>query len=129
MVSYIDRKVRPTRAAPEPRWQTRLNADGQNARWVAQFGNVGSSVGGYAALGHPGNLRAPQGLRVHPSNPYWAYVPVTPLKGGRYTIEVGAPYRSRFRIVSFDGPANPDLLNQIWNDYATPPTVEVLPPE
>lgn len=107
---------------------TRANADGQNARWVAQFGNVGGQMGGYAALDHPGNLRAPQGLRVHPSNPYWAYVPVTPLKGGRYTIEVGVPYRSRFRIVSFDGAANADVLNQIWSDFATPPTVEVLPP-
>jgi Methane oxygenase PmoA len=107
---------------------TRQNADGQNARWVAQFGNVGGQTGGYAALGHPSNVRSPQGLRVHPSNPYWAFVPVTPLKGGRYTIEAGVPYRTRFRVVSFDGPANADLLNQIWNDYATPPTVEVLPP-
>jgi Methane oxygenase PmoA len=108
--------------------QNRLAADGQNARWVAQFGNVGGQTGGYAALGHPSNLRAPQGLRVHPSNPYWAFVPVTPLDGGRYTIEAGVPYRSRFRVVSFDGPANAELLNQIWNDFATPPTVEVLPP-
>jgi hypothetical protein len=106
----------------------RANADGQNARWVAQFGSVGGATGGYAALDHPENLRSPQGLRVHPSNPYWAYVPVTPLKGGRYTIEVGVPYRSRFRIVSFDGAANADVLNRIWSDYASPPTVEVLPP-
>jgi hypothetical protein len=104
----------------------RQNSDGQNARWVAQFGNVGGRTGGYAALGHPSNLRAPQGLRVHPSNPYWAFVPVTPLKGGSYTIEPGVPFRSRFRIVSFDGPANAELLNRIWSDYGTPPAVEVL---
>jgi hypothetical protein len=106
---------------------TRANGDGQNARWCAQYGNVNGKIGGYAGLGHPTNLRAPQGLRIHPSNPYWAFLPTTALKGGAYTIQVGVPYKSRFRIVVFDGNADAALLNRLWDDYATPPTVQVMP--
>jgi Methane oxygenase PmoA len=105
----------------------RLGGDGQNARWVAQYGNINGQIGGYAGLDHPTNFRHPQGLRIHPSNPYWAFVPVTPLKGGRFTIEVGVPYSSRYRVVSFDGNADAALLNRLWDDYATPPTVVVTP--
>jgi hypothetical protein len=105
----------------------RTTGDGQNARWCAQFGSINGRTGGYAGLGHPTNVRAPQGLRIHPSNPYWAFLPTTALKGGRYTIESGVPYKSRFRIIVFDGNANATLLNALWDDFATPPTVTVLP--
>jgi hypothetical protein len=107
--------------------QNRTSGDGQNARWCAMYGNVNGKIGGYAGLGHPSNVRAPQGLRIHPSNPYWAFLPTTALKGGRYTIEAGVPYKSRFRIVVFDGNADAALLNRQWDDFATPPTVQVMP--
>lgn len=104
---------------------TRANGDGQNARWCAQYGTVDGQRAGYAAFDHPTNFRHPQGLRIHPTNPYWAFVPITPLKGGRHTLEVGVPYHSLYRIVAFDGDANADLLNKLWDDFATPPTVTV----
>jgi hypothetical protein len=105
----------------------RSSGDGQNARWVAQYGNVGDQVGGYAAFDHPTNPRHPQGLRIHPSNPYWSFTAVTQSSGGRFTIEVGAPYVSRYRVVSFDGSADAALLNRLWNDFGNPPTVTVMP--
>jgi hypothetical protein len=105
----------------------RTSGDGQNARWCAMWGDIGGRIAGYAGLGHPTNVRAPQGLRIHPSNPYWAFLPTTALKGGRYTIESGVPYKSRFRVVTFDGAGNAQLLNRLWDDYATPPTVQVMP--
>lgn len=104
---------------------TRANGDGQNARWCAQYGNVDGQRAGYAAFDHPTNFRHPQGLRIHPTNPYWAFVPVTPLKGGRFSLEPGVPYHSLYRIVAFDGDANADVLNRLWDDFATPPTVTV----
>jgi hypothetical protein len=106
---------------------SRTSGDGQNARWCAMYGSIGGATGGYAGLGHPSNVRAPQGLRIHPSNPYWAFLPTTALKGGRYTIEPNVPYKSRFRVVTFDGAGNAALLNSLWDDYATPPTVQVMP--
>jgi hypothetical protein len=106
---------------------TRADADGQKARWCSQYGAIDDRVGGYAALDHPENFRHPQALRVFPTNPFVSYLPVTAASGGRFTIQVGEPYRSRHRVVSFDGDANASLLERLWDDYATPPTVQVLP--
>ncbi len=105
----------------------RISGDGQNAKWAAQYGTINGQQGGFAGLDHPENFRHPQGLRIHPTNPYWAFVPVTPLKGGRFSIETGDLYRSRYRIVAFDGNADAALLNRLWDDYATPPTVQFTP--
>jgi hypothetical protein len=38
----------------------------------------------------------------------------------------GKPYRSRFRVVSFDGQLDPTLIDRLWQDYADPPAVSVV---
>jgi len=101
--------------------------DAATARWVSQFGSIGGERGGYAALDHPDNFRHPQGLFIHPTNPFFSFVPVTAVKGGRFTIEVGTPYVTRFRVVTFDGDADGAVLERLWGDYAEPAGVEVLP--
>jgi len=105
----------------------RGTGDGSRARWCAQWGTVNGKVGGYAGLDHPTNFRHPQGLRIHPSNPYWSFTASTEAAGGRFTIEPGKPYRSRYRVVVFDGAADAALINRIWDDFGSPPTVTVLP--
>ncbi len=112
----------------------RTAADGQKGKWVAQYGQINGQTGGYAGLGHPDNFRASpdgQGLRIHPTNPYWAFVPCTALAGGRFELPLpetsgGPDYHSKFRVISFDGNADAAFLDREWNDYATPPTVERL---
>jgi len=105
----------------------RSNGDGQRARWVAQFGTIDGQVAGYAAFDHPTNFRHPQGLRIHPTNPYWSFTACTQSAGGRFSIEPGSPYKSLYRIVAFDGAADANLLNRLWNDFGSPPMVEILP--
>jgi hypothetical protein len=105
----------------------RANGDGSRAKWCAQFGDVGGKVGGYAAFSHPSNFRHPQGLRLHPENPYWSFTPVTSASGGRTEIVAGTPFVSRYRVIAFDGAADAAMLNRLWDDFATPPTVTVLP--
>lgn len=106
---------------------TRANGDGQRAKWVAQYGTVDDAVAGYAAFDHPGNFRHPQGLRIHPSNPYWSFTACTQSAGGRFVIEPGEPYESLYRVVVFDGAADAAFLNRLYNDFGEPPVVEVLP--
>lgn len=105
----------------------RASGDGQSANWVAQYGTVAGQVAGYAAFDHPTNFRHKQGLRIHPSNPYWAFSACTQGSGGRFTIEPGAPYHSLYRVVAFDGAADATLLNRLYSDFGEPPTVEILP--
>jgi len=102
----------------------RAAGDGQTGRWCFLGGSVGGSQVGYAALGHPSNFRAPQTMRIHPTDPYMAFSPV---KDGPFTIEPNAPYVTRFRVVTIDGAPDTALLDRLWNDYATPPEVTVTP--
>jgi hypothetical protein len=97
------------------------------ADWVHLGGQVGGQAAGYALLGHPSNFCAPQGLRLHPTDPYFAILPVAANVCGAFDIVPGTPYVSRFRFVVSDGPADTVLLDRLWNDYATPPEVTVTP--
>jgi hypothetical protein len=100
----------------------RIEGNDAKGRWCALGGQVFGSSVGVAMLGHPENFRAPQTLRIHPEHPSLAFAPV---KDGPFTIEPGSPYLSRFRIVSFDGPVERELVERLWRDYATPARVTV----
>lgn len=58
------------------------------------------------------------------ADPWWNFLPVTQHAGGAFTIEPGVPYRTRLRVVSFDGAADAAMLERLYADYQTPPTVE-----
>jgi hypothetical protein len=51
----------------------------------------------------------------------------SPMKAGPFTIEAGKPFVSRYRFVVSDGPADPALLERLWQDFARPPTITALP--
>ena len=100
----------------------RGSGDGTTARWCYIGGKVDGKMGGYAVLGHPGNFRAPQPMRINPTDPYFSFSPVKP---GGFPIVQGKPFVSRFRFVVTDGDPDKALLDRQWNDYANPPKVTV----
>ena len=100
----------------------RARGDNTKGRWCAIEGEVNGVRVGFAMLGHPQNFRAPQTFRIHPKHPYMAFAPV---KDGPFAIEPGKPYRTRFRIVTFDGPVDRELIDRLWHDYASPAEVSV----
>jgi hypothetical protein len=100
----------------------RGNGDATTGHWLYIGGSVGGKVAGYALLGHPENFRAPQPFRIHPDEPYAS---LSPVKAGAFSIEPGADYRTRFRIITLDGTPDANLLDALWDDYATPATVRV----
>jgi hypothetical protein len=71
-------------------------------------------------LGHPDNPRAPEPLRVHPTDPYICFAPS---RLGGWSISPERPFVARYRFVVSDGPADPTLLDRLWHDFATPPAV------
>jgi hypothetical protein len=93
----------------------RLGGDDTTARWCAMTGKVDGQLAGIAVLGHPGNFRAPQPLRIHPDDPYFNF---SPSKRGQWEITPGKPYISRYRFLAYDGAPNAAELNQLWDDYA-----------
>jgi hypothetical protein len=100
----------------------RSNGHATRGRWCHVSGRVDGEWAGIAILDHPGNFRAPQPMRIHPTEPFFCYAPS---QLGRWEIARAAPYRSRYRFASFDGPPDPAALDRLWRDYADPPRVTV----
>lgn len=100
----------------------RVTANGTRARWYWVGGMVEGQLAGLAILGHPDNFRAPQPLRVHPTEPFicWA-----PSHLGDWSLEPGKPFLSRYRLVAFDGLPKAEILDRLWFDYAEPPAVRI----
>jgi hypothetical protein len=102
----------------------RVKANARKMRWVHVSGTVAGGVAGLAVLGHPANFRSPQPVRVHPNEPYVSF---TPSQDGDWSIEPGKPYVARYRFVAADGPPNRSALDALWNGYAVPAVVKLLP--
>jgi hypothetical protein len=101
-------------------------ADGNHTRprWVDFSGEVDGRVGGLAVLDHPGNFRYPQPVRLHPNMPYFCFAPMVL---GEFEIVPGEPYTSRYRLIVHDGPPDPAVIERLWDDYADPPVVRIVP--
>lgn len=91
-------------------------------RWCDMGGLVDGSRAGIAILCHPENFRAPQPMRLHPTEPFFNFAPQ---QAGDMEIQPGEKYVSRYRFVVHDGPLDRTELDRLWNDYAHPPAVTV----
>lgn len=100
----------------------RVRANHQRMRWIHVGGDLEGQRSGVAVLGHPANFRAPQPVRVHPTEPFVSFVPQ---HLGEFSIEPGRPYVARFRFVIMDGPPDAALLEAYWQGYAQPATARV----
>jgi hypothetical protein len=102
----------------------RVKGNDSQAKWCHMGGEVDGALTGMAILCHPENFRAPQGMRLHPTEPFFCYAPS---QGGDWAIEPGKPYVARYRFVVKDGAPNQAELDRLWDDYANPPTVQIVP--
>src|SRR5262249_36116319 len=107
-----------------------LTSDGKNRAtgnhtrptWVDLAGALGDRSGGVALFDHPENFRFPQPVRLHPNKPYFCFAPMVV---DAFEIAPGRPYRSRYRFVVHDGPADHNTLERLWNDYSRPPQIRI----
>jgi hypothetical protein len=100
----------------------RKTGDAVPSRWAYIAGTVNGARAGIAMLSHPKNFRAPEPMRIHPTDPYMCYVPS---KSGPWEIPVKGTHTATYRFVAFDGNPEPSDLDRLWRDYAEPPTVTV----
>ena len=100
----------------------RVKGNTQKARWCDMWGRIDGANCGIAILCHPSNFRAPQSMRIHPTEPFFCYAPQ---QGGDMEIKPGDTCVSRYRFVIHDGVMAKAELDRLWNDYAHPPVVKV----
>ena len=101
----------------------RIRGNMSTARWCDISGDVEGNRVGIAILDHPANFRAPQPVRLHPTEPFFCYAPQ---QAGDMEIIPGRPYISRYRFIVHDGAPDPGELERLWKDFAEPPTVAVV---
>lgn len=101
--------------------------DGNHTRpnWVEMYGDLGDYKSGVVVFCHPGNLRAPQPVRLHPDKPYFCFAPMVL---GSFTIEPGKPYLSKYRYFVHTGEPEAKLNEALWHDFADPPVVKIVTP-
>lgn len=78
--------------------------------WVAMHGKIDGDFCGVAVVGHPENFRAPQPARLHPSMPYFSFAPMA---NDSFLIKAQQVYRSRFRIITFDGKLDSEQIDKL----------------
>lgn len=100
--------------------RTKKDGNHTRPRWLDFCGAVGGADCGVLSLDHPANFRFPQPVRLHPTMPYFCFAPAVL---GSFPIEPGKVFVSRYRFVAYDGRLSPADANQLWTDYAQPPTV------
>ena len=93
----------------------RVKAHTMKARWCDMHGVIDGEPVGIAIMGHPENFRAPEPMRVHPTEPFFNFAPQ---QAGDFEITPGKPFVWRYRMVIHDGPPDRELLDRLWNAYA-----------
>ena len=101
----------------------KVTANGTRANWCHISGEVDGALTGIAILGHPENFRAPQPMRLHPTEPFFCFAPS---QLGDWAIEPGKPYVSRYRFIVLDGPPDKKELDALWSAYARPPKIKIV---
>lgn len=101
----------------------RKSGDQKPARWVDLTGPVSEGSKTYAGAmmaDHPANPNHPTPARIHPTSlPFFTYVPG---HDQTVTIRTDFPTVFRFRILVHDGRPHRDRDEQIWRDFAQPPS-------
>lgn len=109
----------------------RAGADGTNARWCIIEGESDISDGrsGILFMDHPLNKAHPQPMRVWPPDMNGrgdVYFEFCPIRHESWQLEKGRDYALRYRMLVFDGAVSPERAEASWQDFAHPPSVEVI---
>jgi hypothetical protein len=93
----------------------RTKANNTRTRWCTMIGPLGNDRGGLTLLDHPSNPRYPNGVRVHPTMPFFCYMVA---QQAPYTIEPGKPLVERYRVLLHASEPSAKLLNEQSQDFA-----------
>lgn len=95
----------------------RVKAHATRARWCYIGGDVKGERAGIVILCDPKNFRAPQPVRVHPTEPFFCFVPQ---QLGDFEITKDKPYTATYRFAVVDGAPDQKAFDQLWQDFANP---------
>ncbi len=108
--------------------KTRKDADGTTARWCIVQGKLSNDYGGLEMMSYPGNYNHPEPLRVWPENQFVRgdmYANFDPTKNMNWLLKPGHTYTLHYRFLVFNGHFTKEKAESAWQNYSTPPAVQV----
>lgn len=99
-----------------------LRGNATRAQWCWLGGPLADGIAGVAILGAGDNFRAPEPVRLHPSEPFFCFAPS---QGGAWAISPGRAHVARYRLVVANGEPDSALLHGLWDDFAHPLTFTI----
>ncbi|MHC4119128.1 MAG: DUF6807 family protein [Planctomycetota bacterium] len=105
--------------------KTREDGHATRARWCDAGGVSDGKWKGVTFFSHPGNLRHPEAMRIWPGFEQEVFFNWAPVQTGDFEMKPGADHVFRYRQFVHEGKVDVARTEQVWNDYAHPPKVEL----
>jgi len=96
----------------------RIAGNESRGRWFWVGGLVGGNTAGVAILGHRDNFRAPEPMRLNPTEPFFCFAPQ---QLGEFLIPPKGTHRARYRILIADGSPDAREIDRQWEDWVNGP--------
>ncbi|PHR90018.1 MAG: hypothetical protein COA78_35490 [Blastopirellula sp.] len=97
--------------------KNRWDGNHTQTNWVALSGKLDDQDVSFSVFSNPKNFRAPQHVRLHPNKPYFCFAPAV---AGKFKIEPGQKYVSRYRYLVTSKAADVDQIQKHWDRYIKP---------
>jgi hypothetical protein len=105
--------------------KTRKDGHATRARWCDTSGVSDGKWKGMTFFSHPGNFRHPEAMRIWPGFDQEVFFNWAPVQTGDFEMKPGQDHVFRYRQFVHEGKVDVERTEQVWNDYAHPPKVEI----
>jgi hypothetical protein len=93
----------------------RIKANQTRGKWCWLGGEVDGAIAGITILCASENFRAPQPMRIHPTEPFFSFAPQ---QLGEMEIPAAQPYVSRYRLIVADGQPTREQAAAWWSQWS-----------
>jgi hypothetical protein len=108
--------------------KTRKDGHATRARWCDTAGVSDGKWKGMTFFSHPQNFRHPEAMRIWPDFEQEVFFNWAPVQTGDFEMKPGKDHVFRYRQYVHEGKVDVERTEQLWNDYAHPPKVEMETP-
>ncbi len=105
--------------------KTRKDGHATRARWCDTSGVTDGKWKGVTFFSHPQNFRHPEAMRIWPGFDQEVFFNWAPVQTGDFEMKPGEDHVFRYRQYVHEGKVDVERTEQVWNDYAHPPKVDV----
>ena len=111
--------------------KNKSDGNGTRARWCDVNGHSLAGTSGVLFMTNPANYNFPEPIRIWPTGTNGKVEDVffnfNPAMDRDWVIKPRKDFQLRYRMFIYDGSITPERAEQLWRDFAYPPSVIVLP--